>query len=688
MLENANETEKEKEKEQQLISSTKEKEIESEKNFQKKEEFSEIKEEKNTPIEINSNTNNNEVIKDIEENEIKDNDNSIKVEEDLNLKNEKNNNDNNNPIETNENNINNNDINNDIKKKGADGFMLTELININEKKKKENQKNSYLKDKYPEINETSVLHKAIELELKKSNEDIKKRFLEDNLSLNINKSPYIKQLNLFINNKKSGKSSKLLKILKDNEKSLSFNIGKLTHKQKVVEGLSIPKEDKVALNNKEYNLKIIKNNKENLMKKLENVNEQIKEIIIQESNKENKEKIIPDYRILDDNQEEYNKHLAQISKISNDTSIKYRNKMKSSYDKRKNEIDIKEKLLLEEKEKNFREKIFNEKKLIAKRKKKNDEITNNINKYIHSKPINPENYIYNKLKEQYEEKEKKIIERIQLMKKEPVMRKNDFDELARKVNEQKKLMEIDNEERKKQLMELWQYRSETLPSYHHPLIKYIEDEEKNKRKEWNEIEKKRIECNDLERRNFKPPKVTINKVLRKQIEDRKRIMNRDNIVKIRNNNKNLRFKFSPIKPISKKLTEHQLSFDKLKNNNISPKNNKKILKPIKILSPKDRKPKDYLKEVISKIKKGKSPNLTSVINFKNILDHSDNNIVESLMTARNQIEKIDDNLRRKKILLNMNDSYTNNITLVDQVGKLLIDSIQSKINVLSKICEK
>ena len=686
MLENS--IEMEKEKEQKLISSTKEKKIESENNFQKNEEISEIKEEKNSPVEINSNTNNNEIIKNIEENEIKDNDNSIKVEEDLNLKNEKNNNDNNNLLESNENNINNNDINNDIKKKGADGFMLTELLNINEKKKKENQKNSYLKDKYPEINETSVLHKAIELELKKSNEDIKKRFLEDNLSLNMNKSPYIKQLNLFINNKKSGKSSKLLKILKDNEKSLSFNIGKLTHKQKVVEGLSIPKEDKVALNNKEYNLKIIKNNKENLMKKLENINEQIKEIIIQESNKENKEKIIPDYRILDDNQEEYNKHLAQISKISNDTSIKYRNKMKSSYDKRKNEIDIKEKLLLEEKEKNFREKIFNEKKLIAKRKKKNDEITNNINKYIHSKPINPENYIYNKLKEQYEEKEKKIIERIQLMKKEPVMRKNDFDELARKVNEQKKLMEIDNEERKKQLMELWQYRSETLPSYHHPLIKYIEDEEKNKRKEWNEMEKKRIECNDLERRNFKPPKVTINKVLRKQIEDRKRIMNRNNITKIRNNNKNLRFKFSPIKPISKKLIEHQLSFDKLNNNNISPKNNKKILKPIKILSPKDRKPKDYLKEVISKIQKGKSPNLTSVINFKNILDHSDNNIVESLMTARNQIEKIDDNLKRKKILLNMNDSYTNNITLVDQVGKLLIDSIQSKINVLSKICEK
>ena len=677
MSENAIESEKE----QKIISSKDDEKIESENIIQNNEVISEIKEEKNIPIEINNINNNEKIIKN-EENEINKDDNSKKLEEEYNLKNEENNNDNNNKVDTNETNVNNNDI----KKKGGNGFMLTELIDINEKKE-ENPKNAYLKEKYPEVNEPSMLQKVIKLELKKSHENIRKRFLEDNLSLNTDKSSYNKQLNLFINNKKTtGKSSKLLKILKENEKSLSFNIGKLTSQQKLVEGLLIPKEDKVGFNNREYNLKIIKNKKENLIKKLERVNEQIKEIIIKESNIENKEKIIPDYRILDDNQEEYNKHLVEIGKLSNNSTINYRNKMKSSYEKRKNEIDLKEKQILEEKEKNFRERIFNEKKLIAKRKKKNDEITNNINKYIHNKPINPENYIYYKLQEQFEEKQKKIIEKIQLMKKEPVMRKNDFDELAKKVNEQKRLMEIDNEERKKKLMELWLYRSETLPSYHHPLIKYVEEEEKNKRREWNEMEKKRIECNDLEKRNFKPPKVTINKVLRKQIENRKRVMNRDTIIKMRNNNKNLRFKFSPIKPISKRVAEHQLSFDKLSNNNLS-KNSKKILKPIKILSPKDRKPKDYLKEVISKVKKGKSPKDTSAINFTNILEHN-NNIVESLMTARNQIEKIDDKLKRKKKLLNMKDSYTSDVNLVNQVGQLLVDSVQSKISVLSKICEK
>ena len=582
------------------------------------------------------------------------------------------------------NNVNNNELamkkeenNENINKKEGGGFMITELLNVNENKE-ENLKNAYLKEKYPQINNSSNLQKAIKLSLKNTHEDIRKKFIEENLTFNNSKTPKDKQLYLLINNKKlSGKNSKLLKILKENEKSLSFNIGKLTSQQKMVEDFLIPKEDKVGCNNRDYNLKIIKNNKENLMKKLERVNEQIREIIIKESNSEKKDKIVPDYRILDNNQEEYNKHLVEIGKKSNYSSIKYRNKMKSSYEKREKEIDLKEKELKEQKEKDFKEKIKEEKELISKRKKKNDDITNNINKHAKEKTTNPGNYIYNKLKEKFDEKQKKLLDKIHLMKKEPVMRKNDFDELEKKVNEQKKLMEIDNEERKKKLLELWLYRSQTLPSYHHPLIKYVEEEEKNKRREWNELDKKRRECNDLEKRNFKPPKVTINQVLRKQIEERKKIKNRDDIRKLRIDNKNNRFKFSPIKPITRKNIEHQLSYNKLNNNN---KKSKKILKPFKILSPK---PKDYLRDIINKTRR--SPESSLAINFSNILESNNSNIVESLMSAKNQIEKIDDKLKRKKMLLNMKDSYTNDVNLVDQVGKLLVDSVQSKINVLSKI---
>ena len=114
---------------------------------------------------------------------------------------------------------------------------------------------------------------------------------------------------------------------------------------------------------------------------------------------------------------------------------------------------------------------------------------------------------------------------------------------------------------------------------------------------------------------------------------------------------------------------------------------KKILKPIKILSPTSNKSRDYLKEVLNKTKKAKSPNSKSSIDFNNILEKNNNNIVESLMTAKNQLEKLDDKIKRKKTLLNIKEKYTNDIKLADQVGKLLIDSVQSKINVLSKIVE-
>ena len=108
------------------------------------------------------------------------------------------------------------------------------------------------------------------------------------------------------------------------------------------------------------------------MKKLESVNEQIEQIILKESSIDKREKSIPDYRILDDKQEEYNKHLLTLGKKSNYTKIKYQDKMKSSYEKRKNEIDQKERESLEEKEKLFNEKINSEKQLILKEKKKKE----------------------------------------------------------------------------------------------------------------------------------------------------------------------------------------------------------------------------------------------------------------------------------------------------------------------------
>ena len=571
-------------------------------------------------------------------------------------------------------------------KKEGGGFLITEMLDI-EPKNEEKKNNEYLKDKYPEINNTSDLINGIKSSLTKANNDIKKKFLEENLSIN-NNSTYNHQLNLLLKNKIEGKNSKILKSLKENEKSLSFNIGKLTKKQKLFEGLLIPKGDKVGYNNKMHNLKIIKTNKENLMKKLESVNEQIEQIILKESSIDKKEKSIPDYRILDDKQEEYNKHLLTLGKKSNYTKIKYQDKMKSSYEKRKNEIDQKERESLEVKEKLFNEKINSEKQLILKRKKINDELTDNTNKYIHGKTKSPENYIYQKYKEKFDENQKKIFYKIRNQKNESLLRKEDFEEFQKKVDEHKKLLEINNIEKKKKLLELWLYRSQTLPSYHHPLIKYVEEESNNRKKELEELEKRKKECNDLEKRNYKPPKVIINKVLRKEVEDRKFAMNKDNIRKLRLNNKILRFKKIDIKSPTNKHLEHQFSYDKYNNTNLkvnTNKNKKNLLKPIKIMSPKSNKHIDYLSVILSQRKNISSKNKKSLEKIKK--DNDNSKIAESLITEKNKLEDLDKRINKKKKLLHKKDVYTNDFNLVDQVGKLLIDSVKSKLNVLSKFCE-
>ena len=127
------------EKEQKLFSSKDQKKIspKSNNNSLNEEQNSENKKEENILIEKN-NINNNE----------------------LTMKNEGNNE-----------NIN---IKENYNKKEGGGFMITELLNVNENKE-ENLKNKYLKEKYPQVNNSSNLQKAIKLSLKKTHEDMKKK---------------------------------------------------------------------------------------------------------------------------------------------------------------------------------------------------------------------------------------------------------------------------------------------------------------------------------------------------------------------------------------------------------------------------------------------------------------------------------------------------------------------------------
>ena len=69
----------------------------------------------------------------------------------------------------------------------------------------------------------------------------------------------------------------------------------------------------------------------------------------------------------------------------------------------------------------------------------------------------------------------------------------------------------------------------------------------------------------------------------------------------------------------------------------------------------------------------------------NIINNKDLNIVESMKMAKSQIEAMDNKIKQKQELININGGYLNNPNLVDNIGKMLIGSVKAKLNILSKI---
>ncbi len=132
---------------------------------------------------------------------------------------------------------------------------------------------------------------------------------------------------------------------------------------------------------------------------------------------------------------------------------------------------------------------------------------------------NEKDYLFYRFQDSFDKKEKKLFDKINMTKKDPLVTQEELKELAEKIQQQKQYLQDNADDKKKQLQKLWSYRSQTLPTYRHPLVVKIEEEKMKKINE-EEEEKKKKECNQLEKINYKPPSVKINKRLQKIREKR------------------------------------------------------------------------------------------------------------------------------------------------------------------------
>ena len=585
-------------------------------------------------------------------------------------------------------------------------------INIIEQKDKEKEdKNStFLKKKLENIKLPSALKKGINTGLQKTHDEIHDEFKNDILNIS-KKNTSINEIiglnrshsNIFLTgvDKISKENIKRLKNLKIEELYLKKNIAKLEQNKKLIENGMPLKSNVIDSNIRKSQLKNITDIKENLVNKLLKINEKI-EILLNEEKLRKKGKIRQYYDNLEDDQEQYNLHLVKLQEEQNAQRAKFKQDLKQANEKWQKECEKREKEIIDKKNQFLKNLKDKNREAFLKRKKDVDAKLEKTKKYINEKFSKKANdYRYFQYKENFENNEKKLIDKVNMMKKDSLVTQKELKELAKKIKQHKKLLLEDAEGKKKQLVKLWSYRSQTLPVYKHPLTTQLEEEQLLKI-EKEEEEKKKKECYELEKRNYKPPKVVINPKLKLQREIRKDKTDKESVLRTELNNKKKldKLKFTPITSPKNIKIIHELSQELNNNNyidynevkNMIGKKNKKLLKPIQILHPKPDKPIDYLTEIIMKKNRSKSSEKekekSADISINNIFEKNKEkggNIIESLKMAKAQTEAIDNKVQQKKQILKLNGGYLNNPELGDEVGDLLIESIQTKLGIMNKL---
>ena len=298
-----------------------------------------------------------------------------------------------------------------------------------------------------------------------------------------------------------------------------------------------------------------------------------------------------------------------------------------------------------------------------------------------------------------------------MMKKDSLVTKKELKELANIREKQKKILEEGLNERKMELMKMWKERSQTLPAYKHPVVDILEDEEYDLIEE-EEDKKEQKEKNEKEKKNYKPPKVKKDEQLKQIRENRNNITHKESVIQTEANNKNrflknLDFMANIIEAAKKENIEKNkinININKEDKETINIINKIKNSKSVAIkeyknkhnykLNTKPEKPIDYLKDLI-KEKRNKNNKSKIDIRFMDIfsqLKEGDKNIgrnqiSETLDMVKSKANAIDRKVLEKEEVLKLKGGYLNNTKLGDEVGNLLIESIQNKLSLLRKLNE-
>ena len=604
--------------------------------------------------------------------------------------------------------------------------------------KKESVTHKFLREKLEKLNFSKNLQTGINSGFDKINLDIKDNLVDKinikdkkiNLETIINNKRKIPELNLGKNGityNLNKQSILRLKHLKADEKYIKKRLNKIEESEKLIKSEEPIKNDVIALNIRNNNLKKYSSMKNELLFKLK-YNSSIISDVLDKDKVLNRNLLMQNYNnhtnnieldnfskqfSLSEDQEKFNKYLIKKQQEEQLKREQFQNELKKSSEKKTKEIELNEKKIWEKQKEHINELKKKEKEFLNKLKEKNNLILEKSIKNIDkSQRRQTKDYLFYQVKQRFDNNEKKLIDKVNMIKKDSLVTKEELDDLANKRNERKKILEENVEERKIKLIKMWKERNKQLPLYKHPVLGMIEDEKLDIMEDEQEKQEQK-ENNERIKKNYQPPKVKIDLQLKQIVEKRINMSHKDKVMETEINNKNrlmknLNFMANIIEVAKEENLAKNKSVKKSRNIKTEKEKEKEKKDKIKIaksldssenkkrfnyhLHPKPEKPIDYLKEIM-KGKKGNQKGEKKEQGVGEMLaELSDDNkingrnqIIDTLDMIKSKTDAIDQKVSEKKEVMKVKGGYINNTNIGDEVGDLLIESIQTKLSLLNKL---
>ena len=588
------------------------------------------------------------------------------------------------------------------------------IINMEQKEKSYKdeitQKNEFEENKIPNnINE----EKEQNIELT-SNNNLSKILNTNNIDIaNLVKSQsYLTSLPITNNrNKKqiqlTSANRKTYNYLKEKENSLCLEINAIKQKRSQLNSYSFEKlggKNIIENNIRETELKKLKQKENNLLGKLENIKVQISDLINNEKKLNRKNNIKEFLEKLNNN--ETTKNIIKKTKSIEAESNIYRQKhmldLEKAKNKKINEINKKEEELMNNRIQNLRAQRQREIELMRKRKKQIDEKIEKTKKYIQNKPIfDPKNYLYNKLANQFEENEKKLLYQQKMDRKTKMSGIEEINIVKRRIIESKYELEKRRIEKTNEMHQLWHSRSLIMPKYQSKTLQKLNEyEAKQAEDEEKEKIKKVILVKEKEKYGENVPLPPISEKLKGEREKRQitflNYEGKERVKCIKDELSNNKFKnknYIIEEQIFKQNSQLQKYRQRISKSQEKERNKNKLIKSescenIKVknilgkpLSPKKlrmRKPKEinYLEE-FRKERKNEIKN--NNINWNKAIQNSNTDMIQK------KIEVIEEQYQREKDLMKAKGGYLNNQDLGNDLNNKIINSIRGKLALLENM---